>query len=500
MKKIYCILFVIGLVFFTSACEDQLNQSPISQFGSNGFYENTEDFDKAVTGVYSLLRNYPARHFNLAEVRSDNINAPGTAGVRDYNAINNYSRTLATTDMISTAWNDNFNGIMRANTVLEQLNANAVPDEDLRNRYEAETRFLRALYYFDLVRWFGKVPLISESVSPTEALEISRTPVADVYDLIIQDLSFAIDNLPEAYHAEDTGRVTSHAARGILARVYLTRSGPRLHPDGPALGTDEYDEALQLLNEIITSNQFDMLDSYPDIFAYDNENSSEIVFDVQFETGGQGIGGSYVVEYYSEDYARAVGIPFAGGTPPDAPKTPSENLLQSYETGDIRPDFSVQDGYTNQNGDFSPEQFIKKFLDLNNLGIDRFDFGLNFPVLRYTDVLMMKAECLLKTNGSQAEVDLIVNDVRERAGLGTVSNVTYEELMEERRREFIGEGLRWHDLVRSGLVLDVINNWIESVGSNRIANNITEDDILYPVPFDQMDVKSGLYEQNPGYL
>src|SRR5690625_2853160 len=212
MKKVnqsIVVIAIAGLLSLTTACEDQLNQTPISQFGSNGFYENTDDIDKAVTGVYNVLRDYPNRQFNLAEVRSDNINAAGTAGVRDYNAINNYLKTLATTEMIGDAWDSNFNGIMRANTVLEQLNAEVVPDEELRGRYEGETRALRALYYFNLVRWFGKVPLITEAVTPTEAREISRSPVADIYDIIIADLQFAVDNLPESYSADNTGRVTS---------------------------------------------------------------------------------------------------------------------------------------------------------------------------------------------------------------------------------------------------------------------------------------------------
>lgn len=499
MNQSIVITGLIGLLSFITSCEDQLNQAPISQFGSNDFYNNTEDFNKAITGTYSLLRSYPSRQFDLAEVRSDNINASGTAGVRDYNAVNNYLRTLATTDIVGDAWDSNFNGIMRANSVLEQLNADVVPDEGLRSRFEGETRFLRGLYYFNLVRWFGNVPLITNAVTPSEARNIPRSPVSDIYDLVIEDLTFAVNNLPESYGSDNTGRATSHAARGMLARVYLTRSGPQLHPNGPAMDTDEYNDALQMLNDIIDSGQFDLLDNYQDVFAYDNENNAEIVFDVQYESGGQGLGGSYVAGYYSEQYARAVDIPFAGGTPPDAPKTPSDDLIASYGDSDPRLDFSVQDGYTDQSGDFIPERFVKKFLDLNNLGVDRFDFGLNFPVLRYADVLLMKAECLLMTNGSQSEIDGLVNEIRNRVGLDNLSNVSYEQLMEVRRKEFIGEGLRWHDLVRSGLVLEVINEWIATVSSDKIADNITENDILYPVPQSQLDIKGGLYEQNPGY-
>ncbi|AKD05385.1 RagB/SusD family nutrient uptake outer membrane protein [Pontibacter korlensis] len=500
-KKIYTLTSAIILAAGMSACEEKLDLAPVSEVGSNGFYKNTADFEKAVTGVYSQLRGYPMVHFDLSEVRSDNIYAPGTSGIRDYNLVNNFNRTLATNAQMSRAWNSNYNGIMRANTVIEKLSADAVPDEALRTRFEAEAKFLRAMYYFDLVRWFGRVPLFDRSLSPLEALEVPRSPVEDVYNLILADLQFAVENLPESYGADNVGRATSHAARGILARVYLTRSGPELHPDGPTLGTDEYTQALQLLNEIINSGRFAMLSDYDRIFAYDNENNSEIVFDIQYRSGGQGLGGEYVQGHYSEPYARAVGIPFAGGTPPDGPKTPSDGLLASFGEGDLRVAASIQQGYTDQNGNPSSESFINKYLDLNHLGVDRFDFELNFPVIRYTDVLMMKAEALLKTGGGQAEVDEIVNAVRTRAGLEPVANVTYEELMEERRKEFVGEGLRWHDLVRSGLVLDVMNAWIaeEDADEQKMAQNVVNFDIIYAIPQNQLDVKTGLYDQNPGY-
>ena len=132
--------------------------------------------------------------------------------------------------------------------------------------------------------------------------------------------------------------------------------------------------------------------------------------------------------------------------------------------------------------------------------LDRFDFPINFPVIRYTDVLMLRAEALLKTGGAQGEVDAIVNAVRTRAGVGTVSNVTYEELMEERRREFAGEALRWHDLVRSGLVKPVMDAWLPTEDSNNsMPETFDVNHVIYPVPFNQIDVKAGLYQQNPGY-
>ncbi len=499
MKKLSYMILSIGLLLL-SACEDQLDQAPISDRGSNDFYRNADDFVQAVNGVYNQLRPYPIWHFELSEIRSDNMYVPGAGGVRDYSAINNFNKTLATATFINDTWNAYFNGVMRANTVLNQLTAALVPEEALRSRIEGEAKFLRAMFYFDLIRWFGPVPLITEPVTPLEALDIPRSPVADVYEIIVADLQEAITKLPDAYDAANVGRATSYAARGILARVYLTRSGPQLHPDGPGLGTDDYEAALTLLNEIINSGQYALLDSYESIFDYDNENNEEIVFDIQYQTGGLGIGGEYVSQQYSEAFSRAVGIPFPGGSFPDAPKTPSEDLISSYAATDVRKEASIQEGYTDQNGNFVPEPFIVKYLDLSQLGVDRFDFELNYPVLRYADVLLMKAEAILQgASGSQAEVDGIVNAVRARAGLPAMANVTLTILLEERRYEFAGEGLRWHDLVRTGTVLSEINGWLSTLDTEVMPNSIDETLILYPVPQNQLDIKQGLYEQNPGY-
>ena len=500
MKKLIHILCSCSLLM-TVACEDQLEQAPISDLGSNAFYQDTDDFLQALSGAYSQLSPYPIWHFELSEIRSDNMYVPGLGGVRDYSAINNFSKTLATATFINDTWNGYYNGIMLTNTVLNRLTEAAVPEEGLRNRIEGEARFLRALFYFDMVRWFGKVPLVTEPVSPLEALNIPRAPVADVYAVIVEDLQTAVGQLPDAYSAADVGRATSFAARGLLARVYLTRSGPQLHPDGPGLGTNDYDAALTLLNEIINSAQYALLDDYASIFAYDNENNAEIVFDVQYQSGGLGIGGEYVSQQYAEAFARSAGIPFAGGAFPDAHKTPSEDLMQLYPETAPREAATITEGYTDVNGNYVPEPFVSKYLDLSSLGVDRFDFELNYPVIRYADILLMKAEAILRGGtGSQAEIDAAVNEVRARVGLPPVADVTLEGLLDERRLEFAGEGLRWHDLVRTGTVLTRMNAWLLGADNSGVMpESIDETAIIYPVPQNQIDIKENLYDQNLGY-
>ncbi len=495
-------VLILGMV----SCEDALDQTPISNLGSNGFYRNADDFNLAIAGAYSSLRTYPQRHFDLFEVRSDNIYSPGSVG-RDHNNINNFVTTLETSSVLGSHWNATYAGIVRSNTVLEQISEDLIGDVMLFNQYSGEARFLRALYYFDLVRAFGGVPLVDRPLSPEEALEIGRSTPSEIYDvLIVPDLLSAIDQLPDTYAAEDMGRATSWAARALLARVYLTRSGPDYGIAGPGLGVDEYEEALTLLDEIIANGPFGWVTDYASIFAYNNENNPDIVFDVQLISGGQGAGSEYPALQYPQGFGAAMGFPYNGGTSPDGDKEVSVDLVNAYDTTnvtDLRRVVFMLDGWMDPiTSAFVPTPFVSKFLDVSAaLGnADRFDFGINFPIIRYTDVLLMRAEALLQTGGSQAEVDQVVNEVRTRAGIPSVANVNYEELMEERRREFAGEGLRWHDLVRSGLVKTTMDEWLPVADTqDQMPESLDINFVIYPVPFNQIDVKLGLYDQNPGY-
>jgi starch-binding outer membrane protein, SusD/RagB family len=498
MKNIYIIFSAFCLVGL-GACEKELDQVPISDASTASFYRNAADFEQAVNGVYSTLRGYPDRAFYLSEVRSDNIYGVGEAGVRDWEPINNFAITLATNPIVKDAWDTNYQGIFRANTVLDQLIArpNAITDEKMKSRLEAEARFLRAFFYFDLIRTFGKVPLIERTLTPEEVLEIPRSPVAEVYNLVISDLEYAILNLDETYAVANRGRATKNAARGILARVYLTRSGPNYGIEGPGLASSEYGKALTLLNEIIASGRHSLISPYSRIFAYDNENNAEVIFDVQYRSGGLGIGATFPGTMAPTTYFSAAGIPFPG----NLEIIPvSNNLLNSYPANDPRKTFTVHPNYTGVTGVFEPRPFFRKYLNETGRGQDRFDWPINYIELRYADVLLMKAEAILHgAPGTPAEVDGLVNQVRTRVGLSSMANVNLRQLMEERRREFAAESLRWHDLVRSGLVLEVMNAWIQQEDiRNQMRKTITANSIIYPIPTSELDVKKDLYDQNQG--
>jgi len=255
-KKVLNIFF-LGLVIAIGSCNKQLIQTPPSNVSTSSFYTNTNDFLQAVNGVYNRLRAYPDQALWMGEMRSDNV-AATSDGNRDWQGINDFSPNLTNTAFIVGAWDNDFNGIYNANTVLNALATQGtnVPDTALRNRFVAECRFLRAFYYFDLLRFYGQLPIVDKVMSPGEVATVKRSPVGDVYNFIISDLQFAISNLPQTYTGTDIGRPTTYSAKGILGLVYMTKSGPTYNVNGPGLNSNEYDKALQQFNDTIASGIF----------------------------------------------------------------------------------------------------------------------------------------------------------------------------------------------------------------------------------------------------
>lgn len=492
MKKLVYITLASALLGLSS-CEDQLDQKPVSSTTAESFYTNTNDFTQAVNGVYSKLTSYPSQVLWLGEMRSDNLNVLHD-GNRDWQGINDFSPNITTTGFISTAWNDNFNGIFNANSVLQALETKGsiITDASLRSRFTAETRFLRAFYYFQLVRTFGKVPLIDKPLTAAEVESVPRSAVAEVYKLIIADLEYAAQNLPTSYTGANIGRATNNAAKGLLGLVYLTRSGATYDIEGAGLNSNEYDKALSLFNEVIASNQYQLLPTYPSIFGYDNENNKEVIFDVQFMSSSNGAG--FPSHLVPVAFWTGQGISNSYGNGYGASNfNISKELKASYLTNasDVRNAFNIQLSYS--------QPFIKKYIDIAKKGTSGRDWSINFIVLRYADILLLKAEALLKGGkGTQAEVDALVNQVRNRAGLPSITNVTFDTLLEERRKEFLGEGIRWNDLVRSGNAITKMNSWIKNDGILTI-NAVTKNFLIYPVPATEIGTKAGLYQQNPGY-
>jgi len=494
MKRI---IYILPLLILLNSCEKQLDQNPVSSLATTNFYSNNNDFLQAVNGAYAQLSAYPSQALYLGEMRSDNINATSD-GNRDWDGINNFSSNITTVGFVTNAWKNNFNGIYNANNVLDALltKSGVIGDEAVIKRYTAECRFLRAFYYFQLLRLFGKVPVLSTSKTAAELTSIPRSPVADVYDFIEADLNYAAENLPASYTGGNIGRATSFAAKGILGLVYLTKSGPTYSVEGAGLNSNEYSKAAALFDQVLNGSPHSFVSDYASIFSYNNENNAEVVFDVQFASSLNGAGFpshlAPVAFWTGQGISNAYGNGFGSSTFPV-----TASLVKSYTTNtvsgtDSRYTFNVATTYTRG-------PFIKKYIDIPKKGTAGTDWPINFIVLRYTDIMLMKAECMLHgAPGSQAEVDAIVNRVRTRAGVGSLSNVNLATLMDERQREFLGEGLRWNDLIRGGFAVTRMNSWRIADGITKI-NEIVPDAVIYPVPAAELQTVAGLYTQNPGY-
>ncbi len=519
MKKIPFSI-IIAVVILASSCKKDLDQVPISTATTVTFFKQPSDFIQAVNATYNSLRGYPDRSLYLSEIRSDNI-YPTNDVARDPDPINNFATGIAPNVYVEEAWTANFSGIFRANTVLDQITKNGsfIGNAALATRLTAEAKFLRAFFYFDLVKYFGKVPLIDHPVSASEANTIGRSPLTDVYALIIADLQFAVTNLPANYSgtfpnytAGDVGRATKYAAEAMLARVYMTRSGVTYGIEGPGMALNEWSLALPLLQDIITNGGFVFnagLYSFPvaaaGIFSYTNQNpttNKEAVFDVMYLTGQTPVlGATFTWQLVPQNYFNS--LP-AGNTPANgALGTPSvsNDMLNSYAATDTRKAPFIHTSAYTFSGSTESKAFFRKYVDTTRIPASRFDWAINFIAIRYTDILMLKAECILRgAPGTQVEVDAIVNQVRARAAQPPIAGVTLPQLFDERRREFAAEGSRWFDLQRSGNLITIMNAWrVVEDAVLRKMNTITANHVIYPVPQTQLDAAPGLYTQNPGY-
>ena len=496
MKTLRIIICFLLLSQVFTCCEKDLNLMPISNLSPGKFFKGTEDFDQAVIGTYAVLKRYPNWVLSLSEARSDNTYA-NVDGQREFEQVGNFQTAISAIPSVNAPWYDCYLGIFRANTVLEQFenNRDVQIDSQVKDKMIGEVKFLRALFYFNLVRFYGAVPIVTKIVTAAESLTIPRSSVEDVYNtVIIPDLTDAIGLLLDK--PAIAGRAYKDAARGLLATVYLTRSGPTHNINGPGLDSQEYSKVIELINQITSGG---WVDDYRSIFSLQNENNKDIIFDVQFMQNIPGVGQSYLTIQLSQPYFKSLGLPNWGGNPGGC--NVSNQLYNLYDASDVRRDFSIQNGFIDEGGAPRPDKVGTKFVTFGNLPSTSGGWGLNFPVIRYTDLQIMKAEAILKggTPGSQTDVDDIVNKVRARAGIPPLINVTFEQLMEERRKEFIGEGIRWFDLIRMPDIIERMNNWraVDDV-YNTIAP-MKNDFIIYPVPSTEINVKEGLYEQNPGY-
>ncbi len=494
MKKItsYKIIILTGvLAAGTLISCNKLTENPSSIIVSSQFYKTTSDAVSAVNAVYSTLNSDPAADFPLYG-RQLNLLVENASDNQVYSPSNTNPdvRALGTETYISSnsrvqkVWQQLYYGINRANIAIDNIPAIQM-DTVLRARLVRESKFVRALLYFNLVRLYGDVPLVLHNPTSIDVsqLTVGRTPSAQVYTQIITDLQDAT-NLPKSYSGADIGRATGGAAHTLLAKVYLTQQ--------------DWTDALTQLKDVINGGYgYSLFPNYYDAFQKATKNGVEHIFSVQFETN---LGAANSTQFLSESFTS-----FNTGTfPIDIPADSSVYKLFSAADKRRAVTFysSVYNAATGQtvvfNNSYAP--YFNKFVDysLSPLSI-QVQSGINYPVLRYADVLLMYAEAQNEINGAPtSDAYNALNQVRQRAGIpnltaGLGQSDFRDSVFLERRKEFIQEGHRWFDLVRQGgtVLVDALHKLpAKSAASSK--NN------LFPIPLVEIQLDSKL-TQNPGY-
>ncbi|MEK6477411.1 RagB/SusD family nutrient uptake outer membrane protein [Catalinimonas sp. 4WD22] len=484
-----------------TACTDMLEVSPVSSVSGNTYYKTEQQILGAVNGAYGHLQTFyntadKTNFWAMTEMRSDNTTYQFNEADRGEQQTEELDEFLITTDNydVQRNWDVMYQGIQQSNIILNRINDISFEDPLLKAQYSAEARFMRALYYFHLVRLYGKVPLITREVNvPDEAFTQARASVEEVYALIINDLENAIYSLPDAYDVENRGRATRGAALTMLGEVYLT------------LGN--YELAITTLDQV-TQLQYDLLADYADIFDPANKNHQESIFEIQFNAELEGEASKYAYRFVPFNSAADI-IGFTDlGKGHAGYNIPTRDILMAYEAGDQRKEASIAFYVSEDNhrydvaiGDSIP--YIKKFVHPFE---ERGRTDENWPVYRYAHVLLMLAEAYLEVGNSSAALGYL-NPVRIRAGLGPLDEVmNTEELREaiyhEQRVELAFENHRWFNLLRTGRAIAVMN----AHGKNQkalqsrlsdAAYNVHEYMLLYPIP--QREVRLNNFEQNPGW-
>ena len=514
MKHIY-ILIILGVIGFTSCSNDFLIEYPETQIVAGTFYKTQAHFDQAITSAYVRLRDVAVNSIMMDEMRADNAYF-----TRYYGDRGPYTTTeviaLFLDDLNSGLWINNRynnvnNGVSRCNAILDRVGASELTDTQ-KNIVIAEAKFLRAFYYFDLVTHWGPVPLIINEVTTADQAFAGNSTVELIYTQILADVTDAINagTLPVVSSFPQSGRATMGAAKMLRAYVNMTKP------------TRDYPAAERDLKDI-TGMNYALETDYASIFAKNNKNGKESIFEVQYREGttGQHQYFSWKLIPKCRNIAVLMGIggSNSAGDASGGWVVPTQQFIDAYEKGDKRlsatigviqgvgdQDITVDvnepvldiDGFTRTEGkDY--HYFVRKFYHPPYANSGQSDD--NFPLYRYADCLLLLAECLVE-QGKEGEAQPYLDQVRTRAGLASVP-ATKKSVSDERRFELAYESKRWTDLIRTGQAVTVMNEfgrYIKSIDPVilDVAFNVTQDKLLFPFQSRELRVNQNLV-QNPGY-
>lgn len=498
MKNIKVLLGIFSMIIVLSSCKKFLEEDPKSLISSDKFYKTNNDVVSATNAIYFALRDDVTGSISpiwMAEMTTDDTKTnPGAAQVQERLEVENLiyaSRHV----FIRNIWNSGYKAIGYANSVLAYIDTIANPSlsEVTVRRSFGEARFLRAFIYTRLVQLYGDVPLVLEPVDD-KTLFPKRTPKADVYKQIIEDLKYAEENLANNYAYTDPngGRATKVAAKALLGYVYLVMAG---HPMNDKT---KWQAAADKLKEIIDKKitfQVDIVPVYKDIFDVNKKTTNkENIF---YYKGVSGQSAAYLaytrLQYWYYQFVSII---------------PTKDAVDSlYLTTDARRTISMARKSGSAivaitSGTATP--MVNKYIDvLSNSNDNQNDF----PALRYSDVVLMYAEALIEIGGTDNlnEALVQINSVRKpHSGLADLTYTTQDDLRQklrvERRRELAFEGKRYYDLIRWNIFIPTMKAHMAREYTKPITDYdyINENRMLLPLPYIDLVSNPNLV-QNPGY-
>jgi hypothetical protein len=538
MKNLRNILLAGLVIFSMTACDEEfLDTVKIGEQTAGSFYSNDAELIKAANACYSPLWEY---HYNWGRTTFGNSTTDDAVDREDLK-MREYTYD-ATAFLFRYNYRYNYRGILIANQLLKNVEGKDIPgvkDKDLQKRVVGEAKFMRAYFYYDLVKNFGDVPLVTEPLL-NEDLNKSRASAKEIYAQIEADLKDAVEALPlkTAYEAmEEVGRATKGAALGMLVKVCVSQASAG-YSSQSFYNEDKWGEAKTYAQQLFELGVYDLFQgNYHDLFTEAEENNIESIFEVQFYDSPLDDGAFT----NNGNFTTFLNMPWLGAADPYGRYQATYDLYLAFEADDPRRDASlinslqfadqwILDGETpgTVSEDLTGFSNYKHYLskeDYKALGNFR-NSPVNERIIRLSDVYLMYAEACYHT-GDDGNAKLYLNKVRERARQGNAAilpDVTssgtalLDAIYHERRVELCGEGHRFHDLVRTGrleqelktdgykvkaaLSRDGSGGYIvgDSGEALFVATNLSlPKHLFFPIPQSEVDNSGGLITQNPGY-
>ena len=504
MNKFEKIILSLIVVIFTlggiTSCKDLDDMKNPNEPTVETYWVSEDAAINGTNAVYAALQRkgtYRRWIYFVTDVCSDLgfSSSPWT----DLSNVSKFKYTNYNFEVNYEVWQDHYRGIFRANQVLKRV-PEIEMDLTLKNRLLGEARFLRALYYYNLVNLYGNVPLAKELKEGSEQLSgYPQEGIPAVWSLIEEDLLFAKANLPETYDDDNVGRATWGAATALLAKAYMQQH--------------KYAEALPLLKEIVESPLYSLVPNYADNFRHDTENNSESIFEVQFSdefmngpdqdgTATSSLGCNRARFFSPVGWSDAE----ANGWYVEAFKSlndPRINATYVYDNEDQLYYGLTYDDLPKTGGRISTwfNKYLRSYyVDVEGEKND--DSPINYRVIRLADIMLLYAEALNETGGDAGMVQDLIQQVRDRSGAGAspfpgMGFTVAEQIENERILELSGESQRWFDLRRYGYFTDPAKiEILRSRDSEFNTFNIQTEGYL-PIPTKEIDLNDVV--QNNGW-